>query len=111
MAYGCIKLSVLFFYRRIFVKGTSRAFDIVTKASIGITAAWMIIFFLLQLFMCGGHIDWNWGPFIELEKCLDGFTYNNAFFISDLIADVLVICLPIPLVSCPIYSDKIKKFG
>lgn len=111
MAYGCIKLSVLFFYRRLFVNGTSKSRDIVTKVAIGITAAWMITFFLLQLFMCGRHIEWNWGPFIVLERCVDGFKYNNALFTSDLITDILVICLPIPYVKYPLCSDNGGTFA
>lgn len=106
MAYGCIKISVLFFYRRLFVNGTSTNRDIVTKVAIGIAAAWTMTFFLLQLFMCGQHIAWNWGPFIVLETCVDGFKYNNALFTSDLITDILVICLPIPYVDYPFNSES-----
>ena len=99
MAYGCVKLSIIFFYRRIFVKGTNSKFDIATKIAIGITLAWTIAFFFLQIFLCGRHIDWNWGPYIDLTHCVDAFKYDNALFISDLITDVLAICLPIPIVN------------
>ena len=106
VAYGCIKLSVLFFYRRLFVNGTTRTFDYITKVAIGIIAAWTLTFFFLQLFFCGVHIEKDWGPLIDLESCIDGFKYDDALFISDLITDVLVIGLPIPIVNYPPRSGK-----
>ena len=106
VAYGCIKLSVLFFYRRLFVNGTSRTFDYITKIAIGIIAVWTLTFFFMQLLMCGPHIEKNWGPLIDFESCLDGFQYDNGLFISDLITDILVICLPLPIVNRPSCSGK-----
>ena len=105
MAYGFIKLSVLFFYRRIFVKGTSSKFSIATKIAIGITSAWTIAFFFVNIFLCGRHVDFQWGPLIDFTKCLDFCKYNDALFVSDLITDLLVICLPIPIVSYSPYFD------
>ena len=105
-AYGCIKLSVLFFYRRLFVNGTSRTFDYITKVAIGVIAAWTLAFFFSQLFRCGPHLGKNWGPLIYYQSCLDGFKYDNGLFISDLITDILVICLPIPIVNRPPCSGK-----
>ena len=105
-AYGFVKLSILFFYRRIFVKATAPRFDIVSKVAIGITALWTIGFFLSQLFGCGRHIDLQWGPLVDLSRCLGFFRYNDALFISDLVTDLVVICLPVPIVSCPPSSDK-----
>lgn len=106
VAYGCIKLSVLFFYRRLFVNGTSRTFDYITKVAIGIIAAWTLAFFFAEIFFCGVHPERDWGPLIDLKSCVDGFKYDDGFFISDLITDILVICLPIPLVNYPPCSGK-----
>ena len=105
MAYGFIKLSVLFFYRRLFVNGTSTRFDIASKVAIGITSIWTIAFFLTQLFSCGRHVDWNWGPLINQTRCLSGLAYTDALYVSDFITDLLVICLPIPIVSSPSWYD------
>ncbi|KAL2042039.1 hypothetical protein N7G274_005227 [Stereocaulon virgatum] len=44
-AYGFIKLSVIYLYRRIFVKGTSSRFDRFTKFSVAIVILWTIAFF------------------------------------------------------------------
>ena len=109
-AYGFIKLSVLFFYRRIFVKGASAKFDIVSKVAIWITSAWSIAFFLIQLLQCGKNIDSQWGPIIDASRCLDSYQYTDALFISDLITDLLVICLPIPIVNPPPCDDTRHQF-
>ena len=101
VAYGFVKLSVLFFYRRIFVRSACPRFDVVSKVAIGLTAAWTIAFFLATLFTCGRHVDFQWGPLIDLSQCYDIFKFDDALFISDLVTDLLVICLPIPLVSEP----------
>ena len=42
---------------------------------------------------------------------MDGFQYNNALFTSDLITDILVICLPIPYVNYPLCSDYNGNFA
>ena len=107
LAFGFIKLSVLFFYRRLFVKGTSTKFDVITKVAIGITLAWTIAFFLLTLFRCGRYINSQWGPLVDISRCLNGYNYTDALFVSDLITDLLVICLPIPIVSSqPCYGTR-----
>ncbi|CAD6586381.1 MAG: hypothetical protein ASARMPRED_002520 [Alectoria sarmentosa] len=98
LAYGFIKLSVLFFYRRLFVNGASTTFDIASKVAIGITSIWTLAFFLTQLFSCGRHVDWNWGPLINQTRCLNGLAYTDALYVSDSITDLLVICLPIPII-------------
>ena len=84
-----------------FVKSVCPRFDIVSKVAIGLTTAWTIAFFMATLFGCGRHIDFQWGPLIDLSHCYDIFKFDDAFFISDLVTDLMVICLPIPLVSDP----------
>ena len=110
VAYGSIKLSVLFFYRRIFFKGTYTKFDIASKVAIGITVAWTIAFFLIQMFKCGRQIDSAWGPLIDASRCLNSYQYTDALFVSDFITDFLVICLPIPIVSSPPSESKDASF-
>ena len=96
VAYGSIKLSVLFFYRRIFITGAaSKTFDIVSKIFIVASSAWALTFCFLLLFSCGRHIDWLWGVG---ENCLDTAELTRTLFVSDVIIDTLVICLPIPTV-------------
>ena len=99
LVYGFIKLSVLFFYRRIFVARMWSTFDVVTKITAFIVVLWTIGFFLINLFGCGKHLDWGWGPLDEEDHCVDGLKELEALMISDFITDLLVIALPFPIVS------------
>lgn len=99
LVYGFIKLSVLFFYRRIFVTRTWSTFDVVSKLAGFIIVLWTIGFFLVNLFGCGKHFDWGWGPLADEYHCVDGLKELEALMISDFITDVLVIALPFPVVS------------
>ena len=53
LEYGFIKLSVIFFYRRIFVTNRWSVFDIITKISTVIIVMWTTGFFLANVFGCG----------------------------------------------------------
>ena len=97
-AYGLIKLSVLFFYRRIFVKGTNSRFDKVTKFSVAVVILWTIAFVFAQVFKCGASIPNNWGPLIDAVHCADPDKISDGLFVSDFITDFLVLILPIPIV-------------
>ena len=98
-AYGLIKLSVIFFYRRLFVKGTNSRFDSITKASIVIVILWTIAFFFAHVFACGVYISNTWGPLTDLKHCANGDVIANGLFISDFLSDLLVLVLPMPIVS------------
>ena len=99
-AYGCIKLSVVFFYRRIFVKNTPASrFNIVTKATIVVVIIWTITFFFLTIFRAGRHVEWNWGALYLAKRGIVGSVLNDGLFISDFVTDLWVVLLPVPLVS------------
>lgn len=97
-AYGFIKLSVMFFYRRVFVKGTNSRFEQVTKFSIAIVILWTITFFLAEVCKCGAHVPRKWGPLIEAAHCADGDKIANGLSVTDFLTDFLVLMLPIPIV-------------
>jgi hypothetical protein len=100
VSYGFIKLSVIFFYRRLFVLNYRSAFNYLTWAAVVITIIWTISFLFSFIFTCGTHISAYWGSLESEEKYCGqgGFTLENAFYISDFITDVLILCLPIPMV-------------
>ncbi|CAD6589828.1 MAG: hypothetical protein ASARMPREDX12_004046 [Alectoria sarmentosa] len=98
-AYGLIKLSVIFFYRRLFVKGTNSRFDSITKASIVIVILWTIAFFFAHVFACGVYISNTWGPLTDLKHCANGDVIANGLFISDFLSDLLVLVLPMPIIA------------
>jgi hypothetical protein len=96
LALGFIKLSILFFYRRIF---RGRTFDILSWTLITLVVLWTLGFFLVQVFDCRTHFSTNWGTLADLQKCLSSFKQLLACSISDFIMDLFILVLPIPLVS------------
>lgn len=99
---GFIKLSIVAFYRRIFVTSKNSVFDIVTKILALVIFLWTITFILIDIFACGGHVTASWGSLDEQSKYCDtiGYTSEEGFAVSDLIIDIFVIASPLPLVSC-----------
>ena len=73
-ALGFAKLSIIFFYRRIFNTGSNRAFNIVTKILIGVVTVWMLGFFFAFLFQCGTDIETGYSTFNRL-CCLGPVNY------------------------------------
>ena len=100
MALGFIKLSILSFYRRIFVINRGTTMDIITKLSILVISLWTVAFVLLTIFCCGTKFAANWGPIAEqLQDCPVGLTIKYGLAISDLILDLFIFILPLPFVS------------
>lgn len=95
LALGPIKLSILFFYRRIFL---GHLFGFFSWSLIILVILWTLGFLLTLIFDCKTHFDTNWGPLSDLERCLDTFTQFLAYSISDVITDVFILVLPLPLV-------------
>ena len=100
LAFGVIKLSITFFYRRIFVTARGTIFDWVTRAAIAIVILWTIGCLISFLLSCGTHLSANWGSVQDgLTYCGPSANVDSAFVVSDLITDVMVLCLPLPVVS------------
>lgn len=104
---GFIKLSIIAFYRRIFVTQKNSVFDIVTKIFALVIFLWTMTFILIDIFACGGHVTASWGSLDEQSKYCDtiGYTSEEGFAVSDLIIDVFVIASPLPLVSSTVSID------
>lgn len=99
LAIGFIKLSFLFFYRRIFFVYNS--FQIVSLVLVAITAAWIIAFFFGFTFACGTNFATNWASLAEIgEKCGFGFMATVVYAILDAVLDFVILVLPFPWVSC-----------
>jgi hypothetical protein len=71
IGFGAIKLSLLFFFRRIF--GVSRSFKWINNTSIVLVTVWAVSFLLLHFFICGLHPEYYWAVDQEFtrEHCLD----------------------------------------
>ena len=104
LALGLVKLSVLYFYRRIFsVKAFYKPFDVAALLMTWTVILWTILFFFAFLFSCGTHIDANW---TTLENSAQYCVIPNliiALVSSDMICDFLILMLPLPMV-CYIFN-------
>ena len=100
LAYGFIKLSIVAFYRRIFVIHRGFAIDILTKATSVVVILWTFTFIMLIVFACGKHFWANWGATgDQLIYCPVAFTSEYGLAISDLILDAFIFLMPLPFVS------------
>lgn len=96
---GCIKLSVVTFYRRLFVTQQRSWFSIATITLIGIIVAWTIAFFFVFLFYCGTHIEKEWSTVMDIiEYCPNALNDQIAIGITDAIVDIAILVIPIPMV-------------
>ncbi|PLB48663.1 hypothetical protein P170DRAFT_356740 [Aspergillus steynii IBT 23096] len=88
-----IKISILLLYRRIF---PVRKFQIASWIVTGLVCSWCLAVFLTVLVQCR-PISLNWDKSQE-GTCLDAkqFFFGNA--ISNLLIDVVILTMPIPMV-------------
>ena len=99
LASGFLKLSIACFYRRLFVTARKTLLDWTIKTAIVIVVLWTISFFVGLVFSCGTHISANWGSVKEQEDyCGAGANLANALVVSDLLTDVMILVLPLPVV-------------
>ena len=97
-AYGLIKLSVLFFYRRVF--NSSNTTKTATSIMILLITLWTISFLFASLFICGGHPQtlWSKDTFygMNAQNCGDTSKLLLWFAITDVIGDITILALPYP---------------
>ncbi|KAF2121026.1 hypothetical protein BDV96DRAFT_595409 [Lophiotrema nucula] len=100
LALGCIKLSVLAFYTRIFTVHKSGILYHLIIILNGLTVVWMVAFFFAHLFKCKTSFSRLWGVYNDLAGCANGHALHidEAFAISDFCFDVLLLVLPLPRV-------------
>ena len=66
---------------------------------IWLTIAWTLAFFFAYLFACKGHFSAWWGTgFDHLEHCVNTMAVLYAMAVTDFLADVVIIVLPLPMV-------------
>lgn len=100
LAYGFIKLSIVAFYRRIFLTHRGSITDILTQATSVVIILWTFTFIMLIVFACGKHFWANWGSTgDQLVYCPVAFTSEYGLAISDLILDAFIFLMPLPFVS------------
>ncbi|KAI1397064.1 hypothetical protein F4819DRAFT_490923 [Hypoxylon fuscum] len=99
-AYGFIKLSIIFFYRRIFITSKSDRFNLITIICACVVVAWTLAYIFAVALDCGTHWVAHWGSVADLfAYCHGGFEVQQiveSLFITDLVTDVIIIALPMP---------------
>ena len=100
LAMGFTKLSFVFFFRRIFVAGNRGGpFDIASISAIVILLLWVTAFFFWFLFSCGTSFADRWTTVATLHSaCPTDVKSDLALAISDVITDILVLFLPVPMI-------------
>jgi hypothetical protein len=99
IAFGTTKLSIVFFYRRVFCVASKW----LSKLTMGVNIflmMWIVAFLIAFIFDCGLHFSANWGPLInDYSYCHRKFALTAALTITDVLSDFVIILLPIRTVS------------
>ncbi|KAI0146155.1 hypothetical protein GGR57DRAFT_506677 [Xylariaceae sp. FL1272] len=94
VGFGAVKLSILFFYRRIF--GVWVSFRRINNVLIVIVAAWTLAFLLSDILLCGAHPEYIWGydQKFAKEHCANRGADLLAFSVTSLATDLPILALP-----------------
>lgn len=98
IAFGAIKLSLLFFYRRVF--GFKSSFHLLNNIFIWATTFWALSFFVADLLLCGAHpeLQWAYDQKPARQGCGDKGALLIAFAATSVITDLFVLALPMPYI-------------
>ena len=107
-AYGCIKLSVCLFYRRIF--SVSRRFLIFNNVVMALIFCWAFAFFLVEVFLCGLHPGVQWNGDMTNQGCASQLLVLFWFAITDVLGDIVVLAMPYPFI-VKLQMDTKEKLG
>ncbi|KAF2441109.1 hypothetical protein P171DRAFT_447006 [Karstenula rhodostoma CBS 690.94] len=95
LSFGAVKLSLLFFYRRLF--GTFASFKRTNNVLIWLVALWTVSFFLADLLLCGAHPELLWAldQTLARDGCGDKGALLIAFAATSVVTDGAVLVLPL----------------
>ncbi|KAI1329131.1 hypothetical protein F5Y16DRAFT_409295 [Xylariaceae sp. FL0255] len=94
IGFGAVKLSILFFYRRIF--GIWSSFRLLNNILIYFVGVWAFVFCLSDILICGSHAELNIGADQTLarEKCGSRGAQLLAFSATSVATDFFILLLP-----------------
>lgn len=94
-----VKLSVVFFYRRIFNTGGTPLHHWLTAITLVIITLWTIGYFFSFMFICGGTPSNYWkSAKDEKAYCVKTQELHLSFAVSDMILDCIVMLIALPMV-------------
>ena len=93
--FGFVKLSILFFYGRIF--GVRPGFRRVKNVLVGVVAAWTLSFTPADVFLCGVHPELQWGfdQAVARRKCGQKGLLLLMFAVTSVATDLALLVLPL----------------
>ena len=100
------KLAILFFYLRIFVK---RPYKIITYALIGIIVSHLISEIVASALQCS-PVAFDWDKTIHGGHCFDQIAYYRWVTLPNIITDIIMLVLPLPLV-WTLHLPQNRKIG
>lgn len=104
------KVSALLFYRRVFAS-RSKAFNVAHGVTFALVAAFILYKLPTQIFSCVPPRK-NWEPEIEghCENDYTDFRYLMAGLVLDVLTDLFILLLPIPLIA-KLHTTKKRKLA
>jgi hypothetical protein len=107
--YALMKMSVLFFYRRIFT--SHQRFRTVNTFVIILIGLWSLAYMIAEIFVCGTtpQVLWTHGADPN-AVCVNRNDLNFTYAISDVIGDILVVFMPFPVIR-KLQMDRRQKIG
>jgi len=98
-ALTCTKLSLLFFYRRVFCQPWRAFLSALLSTMIILCIIWGFGFFFSMTFICGIHFPAFWTNVKALNShCSHLHTQQTWLAVSDFVIDAIIFLIPIPLV-------------
>ncbi|KAI1871787.1 hypothetical protein JX265_005773 [Neoarthrinium moseri] len=91
---GLVKISIIWMLMRIFITPT---FRLVAIAVMIFSALWIVLTILIGLLICR-PIEMNWNPFTPGGSCGDQIAAFASIGIVDILNEVTILALPIPMV-------------
>lgn len=99
-ALGCAKLSILFFYFRIFAATTASKRYHFLAGLLVFVGLWTVAFFLSNLFQCRLQFWAFFGSTMDLVNNCPGTMYIDlSLCVTDFVTDLIILAIPVPLVS------------
>ena len=78
---------------------------------IGVIIAWSMTFFLATVFQCGVNWSLNWAPIgMFLTQCSNTLNMLTVFTATDIITDLIIIFMPVPMVCERLARAVVAKF-
>ena len=110
LSISAVKLSVLFFYRRLFPReNTSRHWRICHYTLCGASICFGVISLFGGAFQCA-PVAYLWDKAIPGGTCIDFIAFARFTSIFNIVTDILILALPIPIV-WQLHLERSKKIG